>query len=161
MRPAPGVETTHNEASRLARPQLAHRLGRHERGTHQVVRAQLCQPGRVRDVRLAVGQVLDLPRIDEDDAQLVGQQVVERLPRGLGVNDVPEAQVSIGRPPMDRATGAQLHTVAGLIDTTTNPTFLRESSTVAVCVPAPVYACSVRDLELLPSSVQTTAEAPG
>ena len=54
--------------------------GRHEGGPDQAVGAELGQPGRVRDVRLAAGQVLDLPRVDQDHVQALGQHVVEGLP---------------------------------------------------------------------------------
>jgi hypothetical protein len=44
------------------------------------VGAELGQPGGVGDVRLAAGQVLDPPGVDEDHVQVLGQDVVEVLP---------------------------------------------------------------------------------
>lgn len=61
-------------------PQLADRLRGDERGPYQAVGAELGQPGRIRDVGLAAGQILHLPGVDQDDVQLFGQQVVEGLP---------------------------------------------------------------------------------
>lgn len=61
-------------------PQLAYRLGRDERRADQAVGAELVQPGRVRDVGLAAGQVLDVPRVDQDHVQVLGQHVVVGLP---------------------------------------------------------------------------------
>jgi transposase len=71
---------TMNWRGRPLTPQFAHRLRRHEGGPHQAVGAELGQPRRVRDVRLAAGEVLDLPGVDQDHVQVLGQQVVEGLP---------------------------------------------------------------------------------
>jgi len=62
-------------------PQLADRLRWHERAADQSVRAQLRQPGRVRDIGFAARDVLDLPGVDQHHLKRgVLQQVVERLP---------------------------------------------------------------------------------
>ena len=63
-------------------PQLADRLGRHERGLHQAVRAELREPGRVRDIGLTARDRLHVPGIDQHhlDAGQVIEQVVERFP---------------------------------------------------------------------------------
>ena len=61
--------------------QLPDRRRGHERSPDQPVRAELGQPGRVRDVALATGEVLDLAGVDEHHLEPgVLQQVVERLP---------------------------------------------------------------------------------
>ena len=70
---------------RSARPsqitKLPDRLGWHERGPHQTVRAELGQPGRVGDIGLAAREVFHVPRIDQQHIEpRVLQQVVERLP---------------------------------------------------------------------------------
>jgi len=45
--------------------QLPDRLGRHERATDQTMGTQLSQPGRVRDVGLAAGQIPHMPSVDQ------------------------------------------------------------------------------------------------
>jgi len=61
--------------------QMPDRLGRDERGPDQPVRRQLGQPGGVRDIGLAAGQVLGVSGIDEHHLERpVLEHVVERLP---------------------------------------------------------------------------------
>ncbi|MFG2328484.1 nucleotide sugar dehydrogenase [Streptomyces sp. NPDC048604] len=75
--------------------------------------------------------------------------------RGLDLSDFLVAQVNIGRPPVDTVTGAELTATAGLLDATTDPAFLREAGIVALCVPTPVDAHGVPDLEPLLSAART------
>ncbi|MFD7615173.1 nucleotide sugar dehydrogenase [Streptomyces sp. NPDC059828] len=75
--------------------------------------------------------------------------------RGLDLSDFLVAQVNIGRPPVDTVTGAELDAVAGLLDATTDPAFLRDCSIVALCVPTPVDAHGVPDLEPLLTAART------
>ena len=51
--------------ARVRSRSCADRLGRHERAADQPVRAELGQPGRVRDIGLAAGQVLHVPGVDQ------------------------------------------------------------------------------------------------
>ncbi|MER6557474.1 nucleotide sugar dehydrogenase [Streptomyces sp. NPDC001027] len=75
--------------------------------------------------------------------------------RGLDLSDFLVAQVNIGRPPVDTVTGGELAATAGLLDATTDPAFLRDCSIVALCVPTPVDAHGVPDLEPLLSAART------
>ena len=63
-------------------PQLADRLGRHERSPDQAIRSELGQPRRIRDVGLAARQVLHMPSVDQQHLHpgQILEQVVERLP---------------------------------------------------------------------------------
>ncbi|MER5891082.1 nucleotide sugar dehydrogenase [Streptomyces sp. NPDC001941] len=75
--------------------------------------------------------------------------------RGLDLSDFLVAQVNIGRPPVDTVTGAELDGVAGLLDATTDPAFLRDCSIIALCVPTPVDPHGMPDLEPLLAAART------
>ncbi|MFI5978430.1 nucleotide sugar dehydrogenase [Streptomyces sp. NPDC051452] len=83
--------------------------------------------------------------------------------RGLDLSDFLVAQVNIGRPPVDTVTGAELDAVAGLLDATTDPAFLRDCTIIALCVPTPVDPHGAPDLEPLLTAARTMRHhlAPG
>jgi len=64
---------------------LADRLGWSKRAPYQTVRAELGQPGCVGDIGFATGEILHVPRIDQQHFKSrVLRQVVERPPVGPG-----------------------------------------------------------------------------
>jgi len=71
-------DESHARAGKVA--QVAHRFRGHEGSAHQAVRTELGEPWGVGDVGFAPGQVLHVPRVDQQHVQGVFQQVVERLP---------------------------------------------------------------------------------
>jgi hypothetical protein len=78
-------------------PQVADRLGRHEARRQQPRLGELAQPRRIADIGLAARHVLDVPRVDEHQLEVVLQQMPDRLPIVAGglhhdVRDLVRAQ---------------------------------------------------------------------
>ncbi|MFE1877765.1 nucleotide sugar dehydrogenase [Streptomyces sp. NPDC059496] len=78
--------------------------------------------------------------------------------RGLDLNDRLVVEVNSLRPPVDTVTANQLAEVAGLLDASTDPAFLRQCSTIALCVPTPVDARGIPDLGPLLAAVRTVRD---
>jgi len=65
-------------------PQLPDRLGRHEARPEQPRLEQLAQPGRVRDIGLAAGDLLDVAGVDQQQLEVVLEHRPDRLPIDAG-----------------------------------------------------------------------------
>ena len=61
-------------------PQRPDRLGRHEARPQQPGLGQLAQPGRVGDIGLATGDLLDVASVDKQQLELVLEDRPDRLP---------------------------------------------------------------------------------